>query len=35
MGITRERFEQGMSYAAYKEQMTRSRDRLEENERSR
>jgi hypothetical protein len=34
MGITRERFEQGMSYAAYKEQMTRNRDRLEENERT-
>jgi len=34
MGITRERFEQGMSYAAYKEQMTRNRDRFEENERT-
>src|SRR5207237_10192106 len=30
---TRERFEQGMSYDAYKEQMTRNRDRLEASER--
>jgi hypothetical protein len=34
MGITRKRFEQGMSYDAYKEQMNRNRDRLEENERT-
>lgn len=33
MTITRDRFEQGMSYEAYKAQMTRNRDRLEENER--
>lgn len=32
MTITRERFEQGMSYEAYKAQMTRNRDRLEANE---
>lgn len=32
MAVTRERFEQGMSYEAYKEQMTRNRDRFEENE---
>lgn len=32
MSVTRERFEQGMSYEAYKEQMTRNRDRLEANE---
>lgn len=32
MGITRERFGQGMGYIDYKEQMTRNRDRLEENE---
>lgn len=34
MAVTRERFEQGMTYAAYKEQMTRNRERLEENERT-
>src|SRR4051812_44304699 len=32
MPITRERFEQGMTYDAYKAQMTRSRDRFEANE---
>jgi selT/selW/selH-like putative selenoprotein len=32
MAVTKERFEQGMTYAAYKEQMTRNRERLEENE---
>ena len=31
---THERFVQGMTYAAYKEQMTRNRERLEENERT-
>ncbi len=30
--VTRERFEQGMTYEEYKAQMTRSRDRLEANE---
>lgn len=34
MTVTRERFEQGMTYEAYKAQMTRNRDRLEENERT-
>lgn len=34
MTVTRERFEQGMTYAAYKEQMTRNRERIEENERT-
>lgn len=34
MTVTRERFEQGMTYDAYKAQMTRNRERLEENERS-
>lgn len=34
MAVTRERFEQGMTYEAYKAQMTRNRDRFEENERS-
>ncbi len=34
MTVTHERFEQGMTYAAYKEQMTRNRARLEENERT-
>lgn len=34
MSVTRERFEQGMSYAEYKAQMTRNRERLEENERT-
>jgi len=32
MVVTRERFEQGMSYEAYKAQMTRNQDRFEENE---
>jgi len=34
MSVTRERFEQGMTYAEYKAQMTRNRERLEENERT-
>ena len=34
MTIDRARFEQGLTYDAYKEQMTRNRDRVEENERS-
>jgi hypothetical protein len=34
MTITRERFEQGMTYTAYKDQMTRNREQLEANERS-
>ena len=34
MTVTHERFVQGMTYAAYKEQMTRNRERLEENERT-
>ncbi len=34
MAVSRERYEQGMTYAEYKEQMTRNRDRLEENERA-
>jgi hypothetical protein len=34
MAVDRERFEQGMSYEAYKAQMTRSREQLEENERT-
>ena len=29
MSITRERFESGLSYQAYKEAMTRNRDRVE------
>jgi thioredoxin family protein len=33
MTIDRARFDQGLTYDAYKEQMTRNRDRLEENER--
>jgi hypothetical protein len=33
MTFTLERFEQGLTYEAYKAQMTRNRDRLEENER--
>jgi thiol-disulfide isomerase/thioredoxin len=33
MTIDRARFEQGLTYEAYKDQMTRNRDRLEENER--
>jgi hypothetical protein len=32
MTIDRARFDQGLTYDAYKEQMTRNRDRLEENE---
>lgn len=32
MTVTRERFEQGMDYEAYKAQMTRNRERFEENE---
>lgn len=32
MTVTRERFEQGMTYEAYKAQMTRNRERLEDNE---
>ncbi len=32
MAVTRERFEQGMSYEQYKASMTRNRERLEENE---
>src|SRR5579883_1270242 len=32
MAVTRERFEQGMTYAAFKEQMTRNRDRFEASE---
>lgn len=34
MTVTRERFEQGMTYGAYKAQMTRNRERFEENERT-
>jgi selT/selW/selH-like putative selenoprotein len=34
MAVTRERFEQGLTYEAYKAQMTRNRERLEENERA-
>lgn len=34
MTITHERFNQGMSYETYKSQMTRNRDRFEENERT-
>jgi Thioredoxin len=34
MTVTHERFVQGMTYAAYKAQMTRNRERLEENERA-
>ena len=34
MAVTRERFEQGMTYDQYKDSMTRNRERLEENERS-
>lgn len=33
MAVTRERFEQGLTYEAYKAQMTRNRERLEANER--
>jgi hypothetical protein len=32
MPVTREQFESGMTYDAYKDQMTRNRDRVEENE---
>jgi Thioredoxin len=34
MAVTRERFNQGMTYDAYKAQMTRNRDRLEANEKA-
>jgi hypothetical protein len=34
MAVTRERFEQGMTYETYREQMTRNRERFEENERT-
>ncbi len=34
MGVTRERFEQGMTYDEYKSQMTRNREKFEENERT-
>jgi hypothetical protein len=34
MGVTRERFEQGMSYEAFKAQMTRNQERLAETERT-
>jgi len=34
MAVTREQFESGMTYDAYKAQMTRSRDQLEQNEQS-
>lgn len=34
MAVTREQFEQGLTYDAYKAQMTRNRDRLEQNERN-
>lgn len=34
MTVTKERFESGMTYEAYKAAMTRNRDRLEENERN-
>jgi hypothetical protein len=33
MTIDRARFDQGLTYEAYKDQMTRNRDRIEENER--
>ncbi|OLC58824.1 MAG: thiol reductase thioredoxin [Chloroflexi bacterium 13_1_40CM_4_68_4] len=33
MAITRERFQQGLTYDAWKSQMTRNRERFEENER--
>jgi thiol-disulfide isomerase/thioredoxin len=32
MAVTREQFESGMTYAAYKAQMTRNREQLEQNE---
>lgn len=34
MAVTRERFEQGLTYDQYKAQMTRNRERFEENERA-
>jgi Thioredoxin len=34
MAVTREQFESGMTYDAYKAQMTRNRDQLEQNEKS-
>src|SRR5215471_19756138 len=33
MAVTRARFESGMTYQAYKDQMTRNREQLEQNER--
>lgn len=33
MAVTRERFESGMTYDQYKQQMTRNRERLQQNER--
>src|SRR5215208_2646470 len=32
MAVTREQFESGMTYAAYKAQMTRNREQIEQNE---
>ena len=32
MAVTRQQFESGMTYSAYKEQMTRNREQLEQNE---
>ena len=34
MGVTKDRFEAGMTYDEYKAQMTRNREKLEENERT-
>jgi hypothetical protein len=34
VAVTRERFDQGMTYDQYKQQMTRNRERFEENERA-
>lgn len=34
MAVTRERFDQGLTYDDYKNQMTRNRERLEDNERT-
>lgn len=34
MGVTKERFDSGMAYDEYKAQMTRNRERFEENERT-
>ena len=33
MPVTREQFESGLTYAAYKAQMTRNKDQVEQNER--